>query len=110
MMRLGNHPENGLPVFLVRSPFGMYIQYGEATEEQPRPQGCWLPAEWDARDVSLETALEFLTFPRKLGSHPVTGADVTIHLQQGVRRFAPKSLSAAFKGTPALGSNHSPTF
>jgi DNA topoisomerase I len=81
-MILGNHPVDGLPIVAIRSPFGPYIQHGEASDANPKPRGCWLPEGWDITDVSLECALELLTFPRNLGPHPVTGADVVIHLQQ----------------------------
>ena len=82
MICLGLHSENGLPVYVVRSPFGSYIQCGDATEADPKPLGCWLPPGLDPSAVTLETATEILRFPRTLGKHPVTGADVRVHLQQ----------------------------
>jgi DNA topoisomerase-1 len=81
MRELGSHPETGLPVYLVQSPFGPYIQCGRATDENPTPQGCWLPEELNTPELSLETAISLLQFPKTLGTHPVTGAAVTIHLQ-----------------------------
>lgn len=79
---LGTHPEHLLPVYGVRSPFGAYIQLGYASDVCPRPHGCWLPSGWDLQDVTLETEIELLNFPRHLGRHPITGAEVTVHLQQ----------------------------
>jgi len=81
MRNLGSHPETGLPVYLVRSPFGPYVQCGNATDENPRPNGCWLPEELNTPEFSLDTAIALLDFPKTLGTHPVTGAPVTIHLQ-----------------------------
>jgi hypothetical protein len=80
--RLGDDPETGLPVFAVRSPFGPYIQCGEASETNRMPPGCWLPSPWDVSDLTLEVALQLLTFPRTLGPHPETGADVVVDLKQ----------------------------
>jgi len=82
MILLGIHPDNGLPICAIRSPFGPYIQCGDATEANPRPVGSWLPSCLDVTDVSLETAIQLLTFPRVLGRHPITGADVKIQLRQ----------------------------
>ncbi len=82
MICLGLHSENGLPVYVVRSPFGPYIQCGDATEADPKPLGCWLPPGLDPSAVTLETATEILRFPRTLGKHPVTGADVQIRLEE----------------------------
>jgi len=82
MIHLGNHPEDGLPVYAIRSPFGPYVQCGDASETNRTPRGCWLPSGWDVGDLSLETALQLLAFPKTLGTHPVTGVDVVIHLQQ----------------------------
>ncbi|MEK6238860.1 MAG: hypothetical protein N2C14_29445 [Planctomycetales bacterium] len=82
MILLGNHPDDGSPIYAIRSPFGPYIQCGEATDENPRPKGCWLPKGFDVTDASLEIALELLTFPRVLGQHPDTGADVVLALER----------------------------
>ena len=81
MRHLGSHPATGVPVYLVRSPFGPYIQCGNATVENPRPKGCWLPEELNTPEFSLEMAIALLDFPKTLGTHPITGAPVTIHLQ-----------------------------
>ena len=81
MIHLGDHPDNGLPIYAIRSPFGPYIQCGDASDLNRKPGGCWVPNCWDITDLSLEIALQLLSFPRTLGPHPATGADVVIHLQ-----------------------------
>ena len=81
MICIGNHPDDGLPIYAIRSPFGPYLQCGDATDENTTPRGCWLPSGWDITDISLENALQLLAFPRNLGPHPVTGVDVVVHLQ-----------------------------
>jgi DNA topoisomerase I len=82
MLQLGSHPDDGLPVYVIRSPFGPFLQCGDASDTDPTPRGCWLPSGWDITDLSLEAALQLLAFPKNLGPHPITGVDVVIHLQQ----------------------------
>jgi DNA topoisomerase I len=82
MIRIGRHPDDGLPIYAIRSPFGPYLQFGDATDTTPTPRGCWLPCGWDITDISLETALQLLAFPKNLGPHPVTGVDVVVHLER----------------------------
>ncbi len=50
MINLGNHPDDGLPVYAIRSPFGPYIQCGNASDANKTPRGCWLPAGLDITD------------------------------------------------------------
>lgn len=97
MLSLGSHPEMGVPVYLVHSPFGPYIQCGIATNENPRPKGCWLPEELNTPDFSLDTEIALLNFPKTLGTHPVTGAPVTIHLE----RVGPTIRSEIMRGSTA---------
>ncbi len=80
MISIGTHPKTGLTVYVVRSPFGPYIQCGDATDDNPTPIGCWLPKNVATSDVTLETAVALLKFPRVLGPHPITGVDVCIQL------------------------------
>ena len=82
MIPIGTHPDDGLPIYAIRSPFGPYLQCGEATDTTPTPRGCWLPSGWDITDISLEIALQLLAFPKILGPHPVTGVDVVVHLEK----------------------------
>ena len=82
MIRVGSHPDDGLPIYAVCSPFGPYLQCGEASDHNPTPRGCWLPAGWDVADISIDSALQLLAFPKNLGPHPTTGVDVVIHLEK----------------------------
>lgn len=82
MIHIGSHPDDGLPIYAIRSPFGPYLQCGDATDSIPTPRGCWLPSGWDITDISLEIALQLLAFPKNLGPHPVTGVDVVVHLEK----------------------------
>lgn len=65
--------------------FGPYVQRGEATEENPKPNRSSLPKGWSPDSLTLERALELLSLPRLLGPHPEDGADV----EAGIGRYGP---------------------
>jgi DNA topoisomerase-1 len=81
---LGDDPD-GLPISLRTGRFGPYIQRGEATEAQPKPDRASLPKGWAADSLTLERALELLSLPRVIGPHPETGALV----EAAIGRFGP---------------------
>ena len=81
MISVGIHPELNVTVYVVRSPFGPFVQCGDATEANPTPPGCWLPKNLAVDDITLDVATRLLRFPRILGRHPETDVDVAIHLQ-----------------------------
>jgi topoisomerase IA-like protein len=78
---LGSHPADGLPVYAVRSPFGAYIQHGDARDDSLPPNGCWLPKNVDIREISLDSALAYLGFPRILGFYPNTDGEISVCLE-----------------------------
>lgn len=65
--------------------FGPYIQRGEATEAQPKPDRASLPKGWSADSLTLERALDLLALPRLIGSHPEDAQPV----EAGIGRFGP---------------------
>ena len=83
MKILGQHPESGLTIYANRSPFGPYLQCGDATESNRTPTGCWLPKNLDITDVDLNDAVEYLSFPRILGMHPETNVEIRLCLERG---------------------------
>ncbi len=82
---LGMHPEEGLPVYQLNGPFGPYLQLGEVTEEQPKPKRCSIPNCFDPLNIDLETAIQLLALPRRIGKHPLTDKVVNT----GIGRFGP---------------------
>jgi len=82
---IGMHPEEGLPIYSMRGPFGPYLQLGEVTEEMPKPKRCSIPNCFDPEELDLPTAMELLALPRRIGRHPLTEKVVNA----GIGRFGP---------------------
>ncbi|WP_417248204.1 type I DNA topoisomerase [Celeribacter sp.] len=71
--RVLGEDEHGNEISLRSGRFGPYVQRGEATEEQPKPDRASLPKGWQADDMDLEKALTLLSLPREIGMHPEGG-------------------------------------
>ncbi len=65
---LGCCPETGKPVYLKHGRFGWYVQRGDASEGEEKPQNASLLRGMQAGDVSLEVALALLSLPKTLGT------------------------------------------
>ncbi|MEZ6146156.1 MAG: type I DNA topoisomerase [Planctomycetaceae bacterium] len=87
---LGMHPEEGLPIFVKRGPFGPYLQLGEQTEDGEKPKRASIPNNYDPDQLDLETAIQLLALPRRIGLHPIDGKVVNA----GLGRFGPYVLHA----------------
>ncbi len=87
---LGNDPATGLPVLLLRGPFGYYVQLGEVEEDaqtktKTKPKRISWPKELPVADADLAPALQLLQLPKELGSHPESGKKVIVN----IGRFGP---------------------
>lgn len=82
---LGMHPEEGLPIFVLRGPFGPYLQMGEVVEGEKKPKRTGIPKNYDPDSLELEKAIALLGLPRRLGHHPETNKVVNA----GIGRFGP---------------------
>src|SRR5699024_6807588 len=82
---IGDHPDTGEPVYVLNGRYGPYVQVGEVTEDNKKPQRASLLKGMKPEEVDLELALRLLELPRPLGKHPDTGKVV----KAGVGRYGP---------------------
>ncbi|MEZ4458234.1 MAG: type I DNA topoisomerase [bacterium] len=82
---LGDHPETGLPILLMKGRFGPYLQLGERTDDNPKPRTASIPKNVSPEDLSLSKAVEILSLPRVVGKHP----DDKVEIEAGIGRFGP---------------------
>ena len=83
--RILGQDAQGNEISLRAGRFGPYVQRGEATAEQPKPDRASLPKGWSPDSLTLERALALLSLPRLVGPHPADGQPV----EAGIGRFGP---------------------
>ncbi|SEB64660.1 type I DNA topoisomerase [Rhodobacter sp. 24-YEA-8] len=83
--RILGQDDQGNEISLRAGRFGPYVQRGEATEAQPKPDRSSLPKGWTPDTLTLERALQLLSLPRQIGAHPEDGEAVETNLG----RFGP---------------------
>ncbi len=103
---IGHDPETKLPIYVLVGRFGPYVQLGEKApkkekapkvrrkkgdpivpkpEAPPKPRMASIPKGVDLGAVSMEMALKYLSLPRVLGNHPITGLPISAN----IGRFGP---------------------
>ena len=83
---LGNDPASGLPVLLLRGPFGYYVQLGEVVaDSKAKPKRMSWPKETPPENAELGAALQLLQLPKEIGLHPESGKKVIVN----IGRFGP---------------------
>lgn len=83
--RILGQDENGMEISLRAGRFGPYVQRGEATEAQPKPDRASLPKGLTPDGLTLDRALQLLSLPREVGKHPADGQVV----EAAIGRFGP---------------------
>ena len=63
---LGNHPDNGKPVYVKIGRFGPVVQIGDAADEE-KPLFASLRGDQSVASISLEEALKLFELPRTVG-------------------------------------------
>ena len=72
---IGRHPESGEPIYVKEGRYGHYVQLGDnGGEGKPKMASLWPSMSPDT--LTDEDALLLLSFPRPLGHHPETGAEI----------------------------------
>ena len=73
---IGVYPETGEIITLRKGPYGFYMQVGEGTKEK-KPKRVSIPKNFEPEEIGLNTAIQLLGLPRKLGFHPETTKTVS---------------------------------
>ena len=87
---LGAEPVSGQPVLLKDGPYGAYVQLGEDSagannKGKKKPKRASLLRGMSKAEMDLPTALQLLSLPRVLGTHPEDGEE----LRASVGRYGP---------------------
>jgi len=75
---LGVDPTTNLPVYVKKGRFGPYIQLGDMVEGGDRPKMASLLPGITPETVTLDVALQLLSFPKKLGSNPENNEEILV--------------------------------
>ncbi len=87
---IGKDPNTGEDIYLLNGRFGFYVQVGKyekGSEKKgvPKPRRASVPRNFDIAKLTITDALKFLSLPRVLGVHPVSGKEITAN----IGRFGP---------------------
>jgi DNA topoisomerase-1 len=75
---LGADPATNLPVYLKKGRFGPYIQLGDMVEGGDKPKMASLLPGILPEAVTLDIALQLLSFPKQLGMNPENNTEVLV--------------------------------
>ena len=73
---IGIYPETGETITIRKGPYGIYMQVGEGTNEK-KPKRVSVPKNFEPEEIGINTAIQLLSLPRKLGFHPENNLTVS---------------------------------
>jgi len=73
---IGIYPETSEMITLRKGPYGFYMQVGEGTSEK-KPKRVSIPKNFEPDEIGLNTAIQLLGLPRKLGFNPENNKTVS---------------------------------
>ncbi len=73
---IGIFPETGETIYVKKGPYGPYMQLGEGSKEK-KPKRVSIPKNIEPDQLGLNTAIQLLGLPRKLGFHPETNKTIS---------------------------------
>ena len=95
---VGIYPETGEMITIRKGPYGVYMQVGEGTIDK-KPKRVSIPKNFEPNEIGLNTAIQLLALPRKLGFHP----ENNLTISAGIGMYGPYVLhNKKYKG---LGKN-----
>ena len=91
---IGIYPETGEVITIRKGPYGVYMQVGEGTDEK-KPKRVSIPKNFEPDEIGLNTEIQLLALPRKLGFHP----DNNLTISAGIGMYGPYILhNKKYKG------------
>lgn len=82
---LGEDPKTGLPIYALTGRFGPYVQLGDVSAEDDKPKRVSIPPQIPLETLTLQQALDLLSLPKVLGTHPSLNKEI----KAGLGRFGP---------------------
>jgi len=91
---IGIYPETGEMITIRKGPYGVYMQVGEGTTDK-KPKRVSIPKNFEPDEIGLNTAIQLLALPRKLGFHP----ENNLTISAGIGMYGPYVLhNKKYKG------------
>ncbi len=81
---IGIYPETQEMITLKKGPYGFYMQLGEGTKEK-KPKRVSIPKNFEPDEIGLNTAIQLLSLPRRLGKNPENDKVISV----GIGMYGP---------------------
>ncbi len=81
---IGIYPETNEMITIRKGPYGFYMQVGEGTKEK-KPKRVSIPKNFEPKEIGLNTAIQLLGLPRRLGKNPENDKVISI----GIGMYGP---------------------